>query len=111
MNILHSMGIAALEAMAARFSVVISEDCEFPEVAERAAGQVVKTDETDITEAICMLLSDAPLRHRMGEQGRKLVSERYTWQITATKITNLYKSLVAGKPVKCNYKCDKIGLR
>ena len=69
------MGIAALEALAARFSVVISEDCEFPEVVERGAGLVFKTDETDIAEPICMLLSDASLRHRMGEQGRKLVSE------------------------------------
>ncbi len=102
----EALGIAALEAMAARLPVVVSEGCGFPEVAERGAGLVVKTDETAIAEAVCRLLADAPLRHRMGEQGRKLVCESYTWQITANQITNLYKSLMAGKPVKGNYDCD-----
>ena len=91
----EALGIAALEAMAARLPVVVSEGCGFPEVAERGAGFVVRTNETAIAEAICGLLADAPLRRRMGEQGRKLVCERYTWQRSAAAIADLYRSLAA----------------
>ena len=90
------LGIAVLEAMAARLPVVITEGCEFPEVSEHGAGFVVEADEAPIAEAMTMLLSDADLRKRMGQQGRKLVTERYTWQATAATMANLYKTLVAG---------------
>ena len=94
----HSEGFAnsVLEAMAARIPVVITKGCEFPEVSEHGAGLVVEADEAPIAEAISMLLSDATLRERMGQQGCKLVTERYTWQTTAATIANLYKTLVAG---------------
>ena len=90
------LGIAVLEAMAARLPVVITEGCEFPEVSEHGAGLVVEADEAPITDAITKLLSDADLCKRMGQQGHKLVTERYTWQTTAATMANLYKTLVAG---------------
>ena len=91
----EALGLAALEAMAARLPVVVSAGCGFPEVAERGAGLVVKTNEAAITESLCRLLADAPLRRRMGEQGRKLVHEGYTWQRSAAAMADLYRSLVA----------------
>lgn len=91
------LGIATLEAMAARLPVVISEGCNFPEVAENGAGFVVKASEKPVAEAIIGLLSDPCLRVRMGERGRKLVAGRYTWQATASKIADLYRTLVATK--------------
>ena len=93
----HSEGFAitVLEAMAARLPVVITEGCEFNEVSEHGAGLVVETDDAQIAEAITILLSDADLRKRMGQQGHKLVTERYTWQATAATLINLYESLVA----------------
>lgn len=90
------LGIAVLEAMAAQLPVVITKGCEFPEVSEYGAGLVVETDEAPITEAITKLLSDADLCRRMGQQGYKLVTKRYTWQTTAATMANLYKTLVAG---------------
>ena len=93
----HSEGFAnaVLEAMAARLPVVITKGCEFPEVSEHGAGLVVEADEAPIAEAITMLLSDTDLCKRMGQQGHKLVTERYTWQATAATLVNLYESLVA----------------
>lgn len=94
----HSEGFAnaVLEAMAARLPVVITKGCEFPEVSEQGAGLVVEADERPIAEAISLLLSNADLCKRMGQQGRKLVIERYTWQVAAATMTNIYKTLVAG---------------
>ena len=90
------LGIAVLEAMAARLPVIITKGCEFPEVSEHGAGLVVEAGEAPIAEAISLLLSDAALRDRMGQQGRKLVIERYTWQVAAAMMANIYKTLVAG---------------
>ena len=90
------LGIAVLEAMAARLPVVITEKCEFPEVSENGAGLVVKADEASIAGAITRLLADAALRKQMGHQGNKLVTENYTWQATAAMMIDLYKDLVAG---------------
>ena len=92
----EGFSIAVLEALASRLPVVITKACNFPEVAEHGAGFVVEADEEAISGAIGKLLSDPYLRARMGERGRKLVSERYTWQASAAIIADLYRSLVAG---------------
>ena len=91
----EGFSIAVLEALASRLPVVITKACNFPEVAEHNAGFVVVAKDEPVTEAISALLSDPGLRARMGENGRKLVTERYTWQAAASKIANLYRSLVA----------------
>lgn len=93
----EGFSIAILEAMSARLPVIITEGCNFPEAAEHGAGFVVKPNETSVAGAIGALLSDTDLRTHMGEQGRKLVSGRYTWQAAASKIAALYRSLVAGE--------------
>ena len=96
----EGFSIAILEAMVARLPVVITEGCNFPEVAEHGSGFVVKTSETPVAEAIGALLSDAELRKRMGDSGRKLVTERYTWQAAASKIAHLYRSLAFPEKAK-----------
>ena len=85
------LGISTLEAMAARLPVVITHGCEFPEVAEQEAGFVVEAGEQPIADSICALLADPARGQRMGQQGRKLVSERYTWQTSARAMHDLYK--------------------
>ena len=85
---------AVLEAMASGLPVVISEQCNFPEVAEHGAGFVVPLDDTSVCEAIGKLLSDPRLGARMGGNGRKLVKERYTWQAAATSMVACYRALL-----------------
>jgi glycosyltransferase involved in cell wall biosynthesis len=92
----EGFSIAVLEALASRLPVVITEACNFPEVEEHGAGFVVEPNEEAVSGAIGKLISDPYLRASMGEKGRKLVSERYTWQASATIIADLYRSLVAG---------------
>ena len=89
----EGFSIAILEAMAARLPVVITDGCDFPEAAEHGAGIVVKANETEVAQALGELASDSELRFCMGERGRKLVTERYTWQVAASSIAHLYRSL------------------
>ena len=93
----EGFSIAVLEALASRLPVVITKACNFPEVEEHGAGFVVESNEEALSGTIGKLLSDPYLRASMGECGRKLVAERYTWQATASKIADLYRTLVARK--------------
>ena len=83
---------AVLEALAAGLPVVISEQCNFPEVAEANAGFVVPTEEAPVAEAISALLSDGT-RH-VGRNGRRLVMERYTWPAIAESTADFYRTLI-----------------
>lgn len=90
---------AILEAMAAGLPVVISEACNFPEVAERGAGFVVEADDgAALTGAVCALLADEGLRARMGRDARRLVRERYGWPAIAESFLGLYRQLAAKHP-------------
>ena len=88
------LGIAVLEALAARVPVVITTGCEFPEVSAYGAGLIAEADTASIAHAMEQLLTDKKLRRSMGEQGHKLVTERYTWQAAAATMSDLYRTLV-----------------
>ena len=85
---------AVIEALAAGLPVVISEQCNFPEVAEAEAGFVVPTEDASVSSAVRELLADAGLRERMGRNGRRLIMERYTWPAIAESMADLYRTLI-----------------
>lgn len=87
-----------LEALEAELPVVISEGCNFPDVAEHGAGFIVPLHEAAVCEAIGKLLSDDRLGARMGRNGRKLVRERYTWQAAAASMAACYRRLLQQNP-------------
>lgn len=89
---------AVLEALAAGLPVVVSDQCNFPEVAGHGAGVVVPLDDRTVCEAIGKLLSDSRMAARMGRNGRKLVTERYTWQTAAASMVDCYRSLLRRNP-------------
>ena len=89
---------SVLEALAAGLPVVISEQCNFPEVAEHGAGFVVPSDDASVCDAIGKLLSDPHLGACMGRNGRKLVEERYTWQAAAASMAACYRTLLRNDP-------------
>ena len=89
------LGIAVLEAMAARLPVVITDRCEFPEVAEYNAGLVVRPIQSEVADSLTLMLADPILRARMGRCGRKLVADSYTWPSAASSLSTLYRSSTA----------------
>ena len=85
---------AVLEALAAGLPVVVSEHCNFPEVAEGGAGTVVPNDAAAIGEAIGWFLSEDRRRREAGAQGRRMVNERYGWPRVAAAFADLYRSVM-----------------
>ena len=89
----EGFSVAVLEAMAAGLPVVISDQCNFPEVRQNCAGRVVPLDDTSLTNAVMSLLSDKALSDRMGKNGLRLIEERYNWTAIARSVANAYDSI------------------
>jgi len=93
----EGFSVATLEALACRLPVVISTGCHFPEVAEAGAGVVVDLDPQAFADALCRVLEDASSRQRMGDAGRHLVEQRYTWPVIAERAEAMYAAVVQGR--------------
>lgn len=94
----ENFGIAAVEAMAAGLPVVISDQVGIhQEVRECEAGLVTRCDAGEVAEALLNVLEDDSLRRRMGENGRRLVQEKFTWSRVGVELVKLYQSIVAAR--------------
>lgn len=91
----HGEGLpmVVLEAMAAGLPVIISPDCNLPEVAEYHAGVIVPGWD-ELAAALRDLMTDADKRKTMGDNAQKLVRERFTWDSIAVRLEQVYQSLI-----------------
>ena len=93
----HSEGlpVAVLEAMAAALPVIITQDCNLPEVALHHAGEIVRGNIDEVAKALARVF-DEPIRAKMmGLNGRQLVSERFTWARVARRTIQTYEQACA----------------
>ena len=91
----EGFSIAILEALACGVPVVVSENCHFPEIREANAGFSVPLDAGAVADALRQVLLDPVRARAMGEAARRLVAERYTWQIVARQTIELYEEMSA----------------
>jgi glycosyltransferase involved in cell wall biosynthesis len=91
----ENFGMTVAEAMACALPVVISDQVNiYTEVARAGAGLVTHCDATEVAEALRVLLRDPGCRRRMGEAGRSLVQERYTWPVIVDSLTREYEAVI-----------------
>jgi glycosyltransferase involved in cell wall biosynthesis len=68
-------------------------------VTDGVTGLLVEpTSAQQIAQALERLLSDPDLARRLGEQGRREVQERYTWDRVVARIESVYDSLLQRRP-------------
>ncbi len=90
--------IAPVEAIAAGVPAVISEHCNFPEVAEADAGFVLPLEEAAFATAIETLLADPDRCAAMGANGKRLAAERFAWDAIAKSFAELYRRVSLHEP-------------
>lgn len=86
---------AVLEALAGATAVMISSACNFPEVESAGAGVVVEGDPEAMASSMRALLADRARLRAMGQAGRKLVAEHYSWDVITDHLIDVYRDAVA----------------
>ena len=91
-SIQEGQGIVLLEAQASAKPVVAFDIGGVNEAVRNGeTGLLVKRDSPEnLADAIMRLLSDKTLREKMGANGRKFVTENFTWDICALKMLDIY---------------------
>ena len=90
----EGFSIAVLEALACRLPCLITTACHFPELAA-AGGCIEVTPDVDaVSQGLRDLLERTPAeRASIGQIGRRLVEEQYTWDRQAERLASVYEWL------------------
>ena len=91
----ENFGNVVIEAMAAGRPVVVSQDVGLaPVVEESQAGLVVNGEPETLAAAIARVIDDPSSAAAMGDRGRALVQQRYSWGVVAKQMEALYASVI-----------------
>lgn len=96
-SIQEGQGIVLLEAQASAKPVVTFDVGGVNEAVRNGeTGLLVKRGDTgELADALLKLLSDKALREKMGANGRRFVTENFTWDICAQKMLSVYREALA----------------
>lgn len=88
------LGLVILEAMACQTPVVVTRKGGIPlAVKENYNGLFVRPrNAKDIAEKVNILLADDGKREYMGRKARKVVEEKFTWEIIGQKFDHIYQN-------------------
>lgn len=89
----HSEGfsVAVLEAAAARLPIILTKECNFPELAAAGAAIEVPAGQVGATEGLVRFLAlNETDRRQMGSKGYELVKRSYTWPAVAGQMALVY---------------------
>ncbi len=90
----EGMPISALEAMACSLPVVLTEDCQFPEVSRNKAGIVVNRNSSDLLNAMVNILNNPQEALKMGNNGYQLVNSKYHWDNISPQFLEMYHGIL-----------------
>ena len=91
----ENFGATVVDAMAHGKPVITGDKTPWEVVLERRCGWWVSNEPAKLSAAICemMSMSDEE-RWQMGERGRRLVEEKYTWKAVVETVVKGYETVV-----------------
>jgi glycosyltransferase involved in cell wall biosynthesis len=93
----EGFSMAVLEALACRLPCLITTACHFPELAAADGAIVVAPESRAVTEGLRDLVERTPdQRAQLGNNGRRLVEQEYTWDRQAERLASVYQWLSSG---------------
>jgi glycosyltransferase involved in cell wall biosynthesis len=91
----EALPLSVLEASASGIPVVVTGSCNVPEVAEYEAGFVVASDRLELQSAIQRILGNQVLQRTLGDNGRRMVLERFSCERVVVQLEALYREVIA----------------
>ena len=89
----EGLPISVLEACANGTPVIISRECNIPEVEQYNCGFITSNDPTEVAEKIDFLLKEESERKKMSNNCRKMVTEVFSWDSIVEKLESLYENV------------------
>lgn len=90
----ENFGIAIVEAMACGVPVAISDRVNiWREIEQAGAGLVGPPDVEAVTRQIEMLAGNPAAAAQMGQQGKALAAQKFSWSMIARQLETVYRSL------------------
>ena len=95
----EGLSMGALEALGAGLPVIVTRNCNMPEVTRHGAGWEIEPNALELTAALQDTLRESPeSNRRMGAHGAELVTARYNPRHVANEMANLYEYVLGGIP-------------
>ncbi len=108
----ENFGVSVVEAMAAGLPVIISDRVNIhPKVRRAGAGLVVRLNANEIANAIDRLLTDGNLRWEMGNRGKLLVRESFSWEKVVKEVVQMYDAVLCTAHLRRRANADSADLR
>lgn len=93
----EAMSLVVLEAGATGTPVLLTDGCGFDEVAQVGGGKVVPASVEGLKRGLTDLLGESTELKSMGENLRRFVGARFSWDYTVSKYLQLYTQILKGK--------------
>jgi glycosyltransferase involved in cell wall biosynthesis len=95
----ESFGMVLIEALACGIPVIASDLPGAREVVATTGGGVVVPpgDDAALATSLAALLRDGPRREALGNAGRRVVAERYTWEVIGDSLESLYRDAIGAR--------------
>lgn len=97
----ENFAVAAAEAMRAGLPVIVSREVGIaPYVAARRSGMVCEASIASLAECLGRLGNDPVLRREMGENGRRVAEEFFSWPQIAQRLMGIYRAISTDSAAK-----------
>ena len=90
----ESFTTSGLEAMACSKPLVLTKNNHIHDWVDGNVGIACDDDKVSLREAILKILSDEDLALTFGENGKKLIQEKYNWDMINDQIIDIYKKFL-----------------
>ena len=95
----ENFGSVVVEALAHTLPVITTKGAPWNELLEKGCGWWIDIGVKPLAEALTSAMSlDDATRHAMGERGRALVAEKYTWSAVVNRLVRGYNAICQAFP-------------
>lgn len=93
----EGLSMSVLEALGMAKPVVITRQCNVPQVAEYGCGWTIEPEAAALRDALVDALNSSSRRlQEMGRNGQLLVEQRFSWESVGARMRSVYEWILGG---------------